>query len=142
MALIEHNFNTAMKSLEKSFFKANQEKTKVLKEIVFETFKFILVTSPVDTGLYRSSHEVFIGSLQLPTIPEGGELIDETPEGLPGSTLDEGLFRVETIQKIPRGGIKIFIVTNLSYSAVLEDRFAIYEFAAMFANDLINKAAA
>lgn len=140
--IITHNFNTVRKQMEKAFNKANEEKIKTLKEIVFETFKFILVFSPVDTGLFRSSHEIFIGELQLPIIPETGTIIDETPEGLPGKTLEQGLSRIESITAIPKGGFKIFIVTNLTYSAVLEDRFLIYEIAANVAERLIQKAAA
>jgi len=58
-----HNMDDILKVFGAVASQSIDQQYKIAREIIFSTYTYMVYISPVDTGRYRASHEINIGSL-------------------------------------------------------------------------------
>jgi hypothetical protein len=116
---IKHNFTDAKLRLDKTFLIWDDSKSKIVRLSALEIFRRLVVKSPVDTGFYRSSHDVTIGAISSfvpPKSKKGGK-------GKGGQNLqdrfNEASTRLAGVNSV-KGGITIYFTNNAPYANALE----------------------
>lgn len=109
------NFEASIEAFKiKSMAKAEQ----IIKKAIFDMYGEIVITSPVDSGLFRANHQIGMGS-----VPSGTLIADE-PEGKYPRGLLYNYAAENAQQRGKLEGYKlktvVYICNNLQYAQVLE----------------------
>lgn len=140
---VKHNYPKFEKFWDVRQDEWDEQQLRTFKEILLEAYRQIILRSPVDTGLYRSSHTISFGAPDT-TLPPGAS---QTAKGrgkalqgkgfVPPNAMIEALAILAAAKRIPEGGLKAYITTALDYSRHIEARFAVYGQAAHAARELL-----
>lgn len=129
---IKSNAKSFAASVKIDLDKLGQEALSDVRTIMFETFSDIILRSPVDTGLFRSAHDL---TLDFPSAFK--------PDEVGGPRFSEAEGELQTIRQLK--SMKIFITNNLEYAQALEHGHSkqapngVYVLAAMRAQEIINR---
>jgi hypothetical protein len=117
-----HNFNAAYASFSHLVAGTEEKKGEIVRALALTTLSDLQFLSPVDTGRYRSSHDLTIDRASDfhpvdPVVPDG-----EKPKYSPaaaGSQLAVGDQRLRAVKRLPPR-LRIYISTNVVYANALE----------------------
>lgn len=117
-----HNFNAVHNQFSLLVSAAEDKKCEIVRALALATLSDLQFLSPVDTGRYRSSHDLTINRVSdfHPTDPPA--MPGEKPKysgGEQGMRLAVGDQRLKGIQRLPPR-LRIYLATNVVYANALE----------------------
>ena len=127
MFRISSNINKVLVQIKQEIDTNNIKQRNIVKTVAIQGFSNIQTRSPVDTGLFRASHELTIGkpSERHGRIPSYKQKRDNMA-GLRSKYAEQAKERLDQsknrLQGIPaKGNFTIWITNNLKYAKALED---------------------
>ena len=111
MNRVTHNFPEFFRDLQRHLDGVESERLAGVRRLALNTLGDIQELSPVDTGLYQSSHDLSIGA------PSDFEPSPESPP-TPEEQRQKARSRLRGIRRLQ--GLSIFITSNLAYANRLE----------------------
>lgn len=113
-----HNFPQFFDELRADIQQWNGIKEDTIKEIAIQALADLQTLSPVDTGLYRGSHDLTISSPSAFTrtdIDAGNKGRSEAEE-----QINKAIARLQAVEGENMNGLRIFITNNLQYATPIE----------------------
>ncbi len=115
-----HNAKKVIDGINKQFGTKREAQYEIARQVIFSTFQFIILRSPVDTGRYRAAHTIEKGT---PTALNSSNLVLKgMDKGYYNAKSKEAELKLKEVLKLEEGRLtkKLYIINPLPYAWPIE----------------------